>query len=88
MPIEVQRLHGCMIGTSYPAPIVDEKNAVRLSKDKLYALRGTSTARDEADAVQTKHGSRKSGLASTATRKTKVNKAALSANTQQGDLFE
>jgi deoxyribodipyrimidine photo-lyase len=88
MPLEVQRLHVCGIGTDYPAPIVDAKNAVKQSKDKLYSLRGTAWARDEADAVQTKHGSRKSGLASTTTRKTKANKLAVNANVQQGNLFE
>ena len=54
------------IGTAaYPAPIVDERIAVAAAKAKLYGLRQTSEARTEADAVQHKHGSRKSGLRST-----------------------
>jgi deoxyribodipyrimidine photo-lyase len=88
MPLEVQRLYSCRIGSDYPCPIVDAKNAVKLSKEKLYALRVTSTARDEADTVQNKHGSRKSGLPSSTTRKTKVDKPALSEKSQQGNLFE
>ena len=46
----------------YPAPIVDERVALKAIKDRLYALRATPEARAEADAVQHKHGSRKSGL--------------------------
>ena len=46
----------------YPAPIVEERAALKAIKDRLYALRATPEARAEADAVQHKHGSRKSGL--------------------------
>ena len=47
---------------AYPAPIVDERSAVAAAKEKLYGLRQTSKAHAEADAIQHKHGSRKSGL--------------------------
>jgi deoxyribodipyrimidine photo-lyase len=58
------------VGTAaYPAPIVDERAAVAAAKAKLYALRGTPEARTEAGAIQHKHGSRKSGLPSTASGK-------------------
>jgi deoxyribodipyrimidine photo-lyase len=51
------------IGTpAYPAPIVDERAALKRAKDRLYGLRATPQARAEADAVQRKHGSRKAGL--------------------------
>ncbi len=46
----------------YPAPIVDERAALKAAKDRLYGLRATPEARAEADAVQHRHGSRKSGL--------------------------
>jgi deoxyribodipyrimidine photo-lyase len=46
----------------YPAPIVDERAAVAHAKDRLYGLRRSDAARAEADAVQQRHGSRKSGL--------------------------
>ena len=46
----------------YPEPIVDEKTALKAIKDRLYGLRATPEARAEADAVQQRHGSRKSGL--------------------------
>ena len=53
-------------GTSaYPQPIVDERAALAQAKERLYALRRTDAARAEADAVQQRHGSRRSGLPST-----------------------
>jgi deoxyribodipyrimidine photo-lyase len=55
------------LGTpAYPAPVVDERAALKHAKDTLYGLRRTPEARAEADAVQDKHGSRKAGLPSTA----------------------
>jgi deoxyribodipyrimidine photo-lyase len=57
------------IGTAaYPPPIVDERIAVAAAKDRLYGLRRTREAQAEADAIQHKHGSRKSGLPPTGTR--------------------
>ena len=56
------------IGTAaYPRPIVDERTEVAAAKDKLYGLRRTLEAQTEASAIQSKHGSRKSGLPPTAT---------------------
>jgi deoxyribodipyrimidine photo-lyase len=54
---------------AYPRPIVDERKAVAAAKDQLYALRRTREAHAEAQAIQHKHGSRKSGLPPTATQK-------------------
>lgn len=57
------------IGTAaYPPPIVDQRIAVAAAKDRLYGLRRTREAQAEADAIQHKHGSRKSGLPPTGTR--------------------
>jgi deoxyribodipyrimidine photo-lyase len=71
-------------GTSaYPDPIVDERAALAFAKDRLFSLRQTQHARTEADAIQHKHGSRKSGMpqsASNRRRKPVVNDA-------QGELF-
>ena len=51
------------IGTpDYPPPIVDERSAVADIRARLHALRQSAAARDEAGAIQQKHGSRKSGL--------------------------
>ena len=57
-----QRASGCVLGRDYPAPIVDQATALRQARDRLYALRGTAAARHEADAIQQRHGSRRSGL--------------------------
>ena len=75
--------------SAYPQPIVDERVALKAAKDKLYGLRKTPQALEEADAVQARHGSRKSGLppqrkASAAPRKAR--KAARS-DPAQAELF-
>jgi deoxyribodipyrimidine photo-lyase len=48
---------------AYPQPLVDERTAVAAAKERLYALRKRVETRLEADAIQGRHGSRKSGLA-------------------------
>jgi len=71
-------------GTSaYPPPIVDERAAMAAAKEKLYGLRRTQEAHTEAKAIQHKHGSRKSGLPSTAPAK----RRARAAPDGQGELF-
>jgi deoxyribodipyrimidine photo-lyase len=54
--------------SNYPQPIVDEKQAMKSAKDKLYALRKHDEAEHEAQGIQEKHGSRKSGLPQTSSR--------------------
>jgi deoxyribodipyrimidine photo-lyase len=51
MDISVQRMVGCIIGVDYPAPVVDEKVALKLAKDRLYGLRQTPAARLDAKGV-------------------------------------
>ena len=75
---------------AYPAPIVDEKQALAQAKDTLYGKRNSPQARAEADAIQDRHGSRKSGLPQTAMRKSRrqpARKAARADNSGQGVLF-
>lgn len=48
---------------AYPRPLVDERAALAQAKERLYALRRSDAARLEADAIQQRHGSRRSGLA-------------------------
>ncbi len=69
--------------TAYPSPIVDERTAVAAAKDQLYRLRQTREARSEADAIQHKHGSRKSGLPPTPATKRRTR----AAPDGQGQLF-
>jgi deoxyribodipyrimidine photo-lyase len=47
---------------AYPAPIVDERAALTAARERLWALRDTRDARAEADTIQQRHGSRRSGL--------------------------
>ncbi len=62
MDATLQRESLCVIDTHYPAPIVDEQAAARLAKDAMFGLRKQRAARAEADRIQDRHGSRKSGL--------------------------
>lgn len=71
MPLAVQRESGCIIGTDYPAPIVDHATAYRQARERIAAIRRHPDARVEADAIQQRHGSRRSGLPP-ADRRTRV----------------
>lgn len=68
---------------AYPAPIVDERTALAAAKQRLYGLRRGADARDEAAAIQQRHGSRKSGLPPSDRPRRVATKAA----TLQADLF-
>ena len=50
------------IGHDYPEPIVEHISAARSARERIYAVRRRSAFREEADAIQARHGSRKSGL--------------------------
>lgn len=56
------------IGPSYPAPIVDLKDTTSTAKDRVYGARQGRRFHEGADAIQDKHGSRKSGIAMTGQR--------------------
>ena len=68
---------------AYPPPIVDERRALAEAKERLYALRKTDDAREEAGAIQQRHGSRRSGLPSTA----RPRRATRATDDRQGSLF-
>ena len=90
MDISVQRMAACIIGEDYPAPIVDDKMAMKAAKDRMYGLRTTAEARQEAGAVQARHGSRKSGLPASAQRRKLAPRSKATAPptpSPQGDLF-
>lgn len=69
MDISVQRMCGCILGEHYPAPIVDDKLAAKVAKDRMYGLRKMAEARLQAQGVLARHGSRKSGLPPTGQRR-------------------
>ncbi len=84
----VQRQAACVIGVDYPAPIVDAKAAMKAAKDRMYGLRQTEPAREQANQVQARHGSRKSGLPSTGQgRKSSREAHAAVPASVQGELF-
>jgi deoxyribodipyrimidine photo-lyase len=68
---------------AYPSPIVDERAALAAAKEKLYGMRRTREAHAEANAIQHKHGSRKSGLPPAPSKK----RRARAAPQGQGQLF-
>src|SRR5574343_434726 len=85
LPADLQREAGCVIGRDYPAPLVDEATAAREAKERLYPLRATAAAREEADAVQRRHGSRKAGLPATGSARMKRSGARRSAAARSVD---
>lgn len=62
MPGALQQRTGVLIRRTYPAPIVDHVTAYRAARERIAAVRRTTAARAEANRVQAKHGSRRSGL--------------------------
>jgi deoxyribodipyrimidine photo-lyase len=62
MPALEQAGAGCLIGRDYPAPIVDHIAAARAARDAVWAVRRRRGFARAADAIQARHGSRRSGL--------------------------
>ena len=60
--------------TNYPPPIVDHKEAVKFARDKIWAIKKTAEAKEEAEAVYIKHGSRKNPARNKISRKKKDGK--------------
>ncbi len=67
---------GSVLGKRYPWPIVDHLAAAKQARQKVWAVRRGEDFRAEADAVQEKHGSRKSGMPMTGRRPPKRSNAA------------
>jgi len=65
-----QRSAGCVLGREYPEPVVDHLAAARLARERIWAARRGPAFKAEADRIQARHGSRRSGLpSSTAPRR-------------------
>jgi deoxyribodipyrimidine photo-lyase len=62
MPALEQAEAGCRIGRDYPVPIVDHVAAARAARDAVWAVRRRHGFARAADAIQARHGSRRSGL--------------------------
>ena len=67
-----------ILGKSYPEPIVDYANSATKARKKLWAIRAEPNFREEANKIQEKHGSRKSGVKTRARKKKKSQETQLS----------
>jgi deoxyribodipyrimidine photo-lyase len=78
---------------AYAEPVVDERVALADAKQRLYGLRQAADVRAEAQTIQHKHGSRKSGLPRTtatpppASKRGKRDKPGSAPDNSQGELF-
>ena len=63
-----------ILDKSYPMPIIDHLQAARDARQKIYGARKGGDFRKTADAIQSKHGSRKSGMSVTGRKSTKNNR--------------
>ena len=63
MALVTQERVGCVLGLTYPHPIVEPASAAREARQRLWARRQELGFGELADAIQQRHGSRRSGLA-------------------------
>ncbi len=62
---------GRVLGKRYPFPIVDHLAAAKEARQKIWALRRSPAFRETANEIQSKHGSRKSGIPMTGRKRRK-----------------
>jgi len=74
MTRDEQDQSGCWIGRDYPSPIVEHLTAYRAARDKIHAVRKQSVAKEEAQRVVKKHGSRKGSSRTNRSKQRKVNR--------------
>lgn len=67
---------GCRLGVDYPEPIVDWVAAAAMARDRLWSLRREHGFAATADAIQQRHGSRRSGLRASSRRSRRRSTAA------------
>ncbi|WBQ09604.1 DNA photolyase family protein [Hyphomonadaceae bacterium ML37] len=85
-PQGVLEAAGVQLGVTYTDRIVDHEQAAREAKAKLTALRRSAGHGPASDAIQARHGSRKSGLKQTGSA-TRRRKAKAAPDPAQGSLF-
>jgi deoxyribodipyrimidine photo-lyase len=61
-PWKLSPLERADLNLSYPDPIADVAQAARAARERIWAVRRGPDYREAANAIQTRHGSRKSGL--------------------------
>jgi len=62
MPESLQLQVGCRLGRDYPRPVVDQAAAAERARDTIWGVRRDGTFRATAEAIQKRHGSRRSGV--------------------------
>lgn len=62
---------GRVVGRHYPFPVVDHLAAAKDARQKIWALRRGPAFKEAAEKIQTKHGSRKSGIPMTGRKRRK-----------------
>ncbi len=62
MSVAAQQAANCVLGQDYPLPLRDHQQAAREAREKVWAVRQGEAFRRTADAIQQRHGSRRSGL--------------------------
>lgn len=65
-----QEAAGCRLDVDYPRPLVDQAAAARVAKQRMHAVRRTPGFTAIAEAIQARHGSRRSGMPQTGSRAT------------------
>lgn len=78
---------GKVLGKTYPFPVVEYLSAAKEARDKVWAVRKGQAFRSEASGIQTKHGSRKSGIPMRGQEKPRRRTRKAAANSDQADLF-
>ena len=69
------REYGVVLGQTYPERLIDHEAAARYARERIYGVRRGAAYRAEADAIQDRHGSRKSGIANRGARPRKAQAA-------------
>lgn len=76
---------GRVLGKHYPFPVVDHLSAAKEAREKVWAVRKGPAFRGKAADIQSKHGSRKSGIAMRGQERRR--RAGKAAHPDQADLF-
>jgi len=86
MPEELQHQLGWRLGIDYPAPIVDEASAARQARERLWGRRRQEGFAALADGIQSRHGSRRSGLAASSRKGSRTRRGGRPEAAPPGDL--
>jgi deoxyribodipyrimidine photo-lyase len=75
-----------VLGQSYPAPVVDVKEAARHARDRVWAVRKGAAFRAQAAQIVTKHASRKDSAGHFVNDRAPRRKARGTADDRQGSF--